>query len=142
MSNLDEGMLAWRRSTNHNRMIELQANPVNPTQAGPVELAYYGASCFQVTSPAGLTVMIDPWRNHPSGKWDWYRGDFPEVPVDIVCSTHAHFDHDAVHKPDAHVVLDRPIGEYRFGDVRISCIADSTAASRRPAAPMTGRKCI
>ena len=132
MSNLDSGMLAWRRSTNHNRMIELQANPVSPATSGSVELAYFGASCFQITSPAGLTVMIDPWRNHPSGKWDWYRGDLPEVEVDIVTSTHAHFDHDAVHVPDAHVVLDRPIGEYRFADVTITCIADKHCSVAPP----------
>ena len=67
MSNIDEGMLAWRRSTNHNKLIELQANPT-PIKEGDVELSYFGASCFRLRSPAGLTVMIDPWRNHPSGK--------------------------------------------------------------------------
>lgn len=132
MSNLDEGMVAWRRSTNHNRMIELQAKPVTPDLDGDVELSYFGASSFRVRSPAGITVLIDPWRNHPSGKWDWYRGDFPEVEVDIACSTHAHFDHDAVHRPDAHVVLDRPIGEYRFGDVTITCIADKHCSVAPP----------
>ncbi|MGI9423753.1 MAG: MBL fold metallo-hydrolase [Hyphomicrobiaceae bacterium] len=132
MSNIDEGMLAWQRTTNHNRMIELQSQPVNPAENGALELAYFGASCFQLTSPAGVTVMIDPWRNHPSGKWDWYRGDFPVVPVDIVCSTHAHFDHDAVHKPDANVVLDRPIGEYRFADIKITCIADKHCSVAPP----------
>jgi len=25
--------------------------------------------------------MIDPWRNHPSRRWDWYFHDFPIVPV-------------------------------------------------------------
>ena len=132
MSNLDEGMIAWRRSTNHNRMIELQSKPVDPNLAGPVELSYFGASSFRIKSPAGVTIIIDPWRNHPSGKWDWYRGNFPEVEVDIACSTHAHFDHDAVHMPDAHVVLDRPIGEYRFADIKITCIADKHCSVAPP----------
>jgi L-ascorbate metabolism protein UlaG (beta-lactamase superfamily) len=132
MSNINEGMHAWQRSTNHNRMIELQANGVNVEANGEVQLSYFGASSFRVTSPAGISVLIDPWRNHPSGKWDWYRGDFPVVPVDIVCSTHAHFDHDGVHQPDAHVVLDRPIGEYSFADVKISCIADKHCSVAPP----------
>jgi len=97
MSQLNEGMRAWQRSSNHNRMIELQANPLSDKPEGDVQLSYFGASSFRIQSPNGITVLIDPWRNHPSGKWDWYRGDFPVVTVDICCSTHAHFDHDAVH---------------------------------------------
>ncbi len=132
MSRMNDGMHAWQRNSNHNRMIELQANPVTAVPGGDVQLSYFGASCFRIKSPNGITVMIDPWRNHPSGKWDWYRGDFPVVPVDICCSTHAHFDHDGVHQPDAHVVLDRPIGEYHFGDVKISCIADKHCSTAPP----------
>ena len=71
--------------------------------------------------------MIDPWRNHPSRKWDWYFGDFPLTAVDIGVSTHAHFDHDALHLLDAHVLLDRLIGTYSFGDVKIIGIADKHA---------------
>ena len=44
-------------------------------------------------------------HNYPSGKWDWYRYNFPRVEVDIACSAHAYFAYDAVHMPDAHVVL-------------------------------------
>ncbi|MGZ0190645.1 MAG: MBL fold metallo-hydrolase [Alphaproteobacteria bacterium] len=71
--------------------------------------------------------MVDPWRNHPSRKWDWYFHDMPETAVDIGVSTHAHFDHDALDRLDAHVLLDRPIGQFRFGDVAISGIADKHA---------------
>lgn len=132
MSNLNEGMHTWKRNTNHNRMIELQANGVNVDAKGDVQLSYFGASSFRITSPSGISVLIDPWRNHPSGKKDWYRGDFPVIPVDIVCSTHAHFDHDGIHQPDAHVVLDRPIGEYSFADIKISCIADKHCSEAPP----------
>lgn len=71
--------------------------------------------------------MIDPWRNHPSRAWDWYFHDFPMTPVDIGVSTHAHFDHDALHRLDAHVLLDRLIGMYRFGDMTITGFADKHA---------------
>ena len=68
--------------------------------------------------------MIDPWRNFPTEKWDWYFRDFPNVAVDIGVSSHAHFDHDALHRLDAHVLLDRLIGTYEFGDLRITGIAE------------------
>ena len=124
--NLEAGLQSWRRKTNHNRMMEIQEAALSPRQ-GPVELAFFGSSAFRLTSPAGITVMLDPWRNHPSGKWDWYFRDFPLTAVDIGVSTHAHFDHDALNRLDAHLNLDRLIGEYRFGDVKITGIADKHA---------------
>jgi hypothetical protein len=66
-----------------------------------------------------MSVMIDPWRNHPSRTWDWYFHDFPITLVDVGVSTHAHFDHDALHRLDAHVLLDRLNGMYRFGDMQL-----------------------
>lgn len=126
MTDLDTGLTTWQLASNHNRMIDLQAHPPAPSEAG-LELAYFGGSAFRVTSPGGLSVMVDPWRNHPSGKWDWYFRDFPRTAVDIGVSTHAHFDHDALHRLDAHVLLDRLIGTYSFGDVTIRGIADKHA---------------
>mgnify|MGYP001307611642 FL=1 len=72
-------------------------------------------------------MLIDPWRNHPSRNWDWYFRDFPITSVDIGASTHAHFDHDALHRLDAHVLLDRLIGSYHFGDLAIFGLADKHA---------------
>ena len=58
---------------------------------------------------------------------------FPDVAVDIAASTHAHFDHDALHRPDAHVCLDRPIGTVHvFGDVKITGIADKHVSEAPP----------
>ena len=120
----NNGLWAWRQSSNQNRMIEAQ----NGTPAeGPVKLAYFGGSAFRITSPTGLSIMIDPWRNLPTGKWDWYFHDFPETSVDIGVSTHAHFDHDALHLLDASTLLDRLIGRYSFSDVNIVGIADKHA---------------
>ncbi|MYE02524.1 MAG: hypothetical protein F4Y03_14875 [Alphaproteobacteria bacterium] len=126
MTELDTGLTAWQMTSNHNRMIELQADR-SPARDGPVEIAYFGSSAFRITSPKGVTVMVDPWRNHPSRRWDWYFHDFPLTAVDIGASTHAHFDHDALHRLDAHVLLDRPIGRYEFADVAIRGIADKHA---------------
>ena len=47
--------------------------------------------------------------------------------MDIGTSTHAHFDHDALHRLDAHVLLDRLIGQYKFGDMTITGYADKHA---------------
>lgn len=109
-------------------MLDFQAADLPPPEAaGEVELAFFGSSAFRVTAPSGMTIMLDPWRNHPSRKWDWYFHDFPLTEVDIGVSTHAHFDHDALHRLDASVLLDRPIGTFQFGDVRTTGIADKHA---------------
>ena len=126
MTDIDTGLTAWQMTSNHNRMIALQADRT-PARKGPVEIAYFGSSAFQITSPKGVSIMVDPWRNHPSRRWDWYFYDFPVTAVDIGVSTHAHFDHDALHRLDAHVLLDRPIGRYEFADVIVSGIADKHA---------------
>ena len=126
MGNIDAGLSGWRMTSNHNRMMELQRTSMK-AGAGAVKVDYFGSSAFKITSPSGITVMIDPWRNHPSRKWDWYFDDFPLTEVDIGISSHAHFDHDALHLLDAHVLLDRLIGTYTFGDLKITGIADKHA---------------
>ena len=129
MADIDTGLNAWQMASNHNRMIDFQATAAaqSPSREGAVELAFFGSSAFRITTPTGVTVMVDPWRNHPSRAWDWYFHDFPITAVDIGVSTHAHFDHDALHRLDASVLLDRLIGTYSFGDLKIHGIADKHA---------------
>lgn len=126
MGNVDAGLSGWKMTSNHNRMMELQRTSMKGGE-GSVKIDYFGSSAFKITSPSGITLMIDPWRNHPSRKWDWYFDDFPLTEVDIGISSHAHFDHDALHLLDAHVLLDRLIGTYTFGDIKITGIADKHA---------------
>jgi L-ascorbate metabolism protein UlaG (beta-lactamase superfamily) len=109
-------------------MIEL-AQERGPAAHSEVELAYFGSSAFRIRSPKGLTIMIDPWRNHPLRNWDWYLADMPMTAVDIGVSTHAHFDHDALNRLDAHVLLERLIGTYQFLDVSITGIPDKHATA-------------
>ena len=129
MADMDTGLNAWQMKTNHNRMIDFQATAEkqSPTAEGAVELAFFGSSAFRITTPQGITVMVDPWRNHPSRRWDWYFHDFPITAVDVGVSTHAHFDHDALHRLDASVLLDRLIGSYIFSDLQIHGIAEKHA---------------
>lgn len=127
----NEGLWAWRQSENHNHMIALQnAGPRAPAD-GTFELAFFGGSAFRITTPAGLTLLLDPWRNPPWGTWDWYLYDFPRTQVDVALSTHAHFDHDGLHQISANVILDRLIGTYSFADVSITGIADKHVSDSR-----------
>jgi L-ascorbate metabolism protein UlaG (beta-lactamase superfamily) len=121
---MDEGLWGWRQTENHNHMVDLQSGLPASGGEAEVELAFFGSSAFRITSPAGVSMMIDPWRNPPWGTWNWYLYDFPKVEVDIALSTHAHFDHDAVHLLSSNVILDRLIGTYEFADVKITGIAD------------------
>jgi L-ascorbate metabolism protein UlaG (beta-lactamase superfamily) len=115
------------RSTvwNDNALIALQMRGGDPARSGDVGLAFYGHDAFKITSPAGLTILVDPWRNDPSGVYPkWFLSDFPAIRVDVVLSTHAHFDHDAVERPRGLVVLERLVGQFRLGDVEITGLAD------------------
>ena len=71
--------------------------------------------------------MVDPWRNLPvttMGIGQWFNHDFPPVIVDIGLSMHAHFDHDGLHRLYANMLMDRIVGEFSLGDVRIHDIAE------------------
>ena len=118
-------MMSWESGKNNNRLVEIQKNGGVQADSGKVAISYYSNSAFQVTSPRGITIMVDPWRNDPSGAWGlWYRMDFPMTEVDIGMSTHAHFDHDALDRLDANMLLDRMAGSFQLGDVTITAIAD------------------
>ncbi len=98
MTDKDTSLNVWQMTCNHNQMIDLQA-ATSPPRDGPVEAAFYGSYAFTISSTRGVSVMIDPWRNHPSLAWDWYFKDFPLTAVDVGISTHAHFDHNALQRP-------------------------------------------
>jgi L-ascorbate metabolism protein UlaG (beta-lactamase superfamily) len=120
-----EGSAAWNFLENNNRLIQFQKNGGDHKAGGKVKLEYFAHSAFRITSPRGLSLLIDPWRNDPSGGWGiWFPDEFPEVYSDVVLSTHAHFDHDAVHRVHAPVTLERPVGIYSLGDVKITGLGD------------------
>ncbi len=125
---IDEGLWSWKQSSNNNRMISLQRGPAhrNADHTG-IKLAYFGGSCFRITTPSGLILMIDPWRNLPSGNADWFLFDFPKCAADIALSTHAHFDHDNLHTLDTSTLIDRLVGRFEFADVTVTGIADKHA---------------
>ncbi|MEM7044419.1 MAG: MBL fold metallo-hydrolase [Pseudomonadota bacterium] len=117
---------AWMQPGNNNHILDLQSSAA--AAGGEVTIDYYGHCALKITSPAGLSLMFDPWRNDPSGAWGlWYPNEFPKVVVDVAMSTHAHFDHDALFRPEATMVLDRMVGSWSFSDVSITGIADKHA---------------
>lgn len=120
------GPTAWMQVKNNNHLIESQKNGVGDSAAvGEVVIDFYGHAAFKMTSPAGMTLLFDPWRNDPSGAWGlWFPNEFPEIEVDAILSTHAHFDHDATERPNGQMILDRIVGTYRFSDVKITGLAD------------------
>ena len=112
---------AW----NDNSLITVQKTGGDPARPGDVKIEFYGHDAFRITSPLGLTVLTDPWRNDSTGDYPkWFLTEFPAIRVDIVLSTHAHFDHDAVDCPEGLMVLERLVGEFRIGDVEITGLAD------------------
>ena len=119
------GLDTWMSGKNHNRIITVQNTGGAQPDSGKVGIAFFSNSAFQITSPKGIRIMVDPWRNDPSGAWGlWYRMEFPKAEVDIGMSTHAHFDHDALGRLEAHMLLDRMAGTFELGDVKITGIAD------------------
>ena len=119
------GLDTWMSGLNHNRIIQVQNEGGVQADSGKVGIAFFSNSAFQITSPKGITMMVDPWRNDPSGAWGvWYRMEFPKAEVDIGMSTHAHFDHDALGRLDANMLLDRMAGTFQLGDVTITGVAD------------------
>ena len=125
------GGVAYKQAGNNEHMLALQRAPSLKTgslKTGAVKIDYFGHCAFRITSPGGLTMMFDPWRNDPSGAWGlWFPKEFPQTVADIALSTHAHFDHDALHRVEATSVLDRMIGAWSFGDVTITAVADKHA---------------
>ena len=120
---------AW----NDNSLIAIQKNGGDPARAGDVKIEFYGHDAFKITSPAGLTLLTDPWRNDSSGQFPrWFLHEFPALQVDIVVSTHAHFDHDAVGRPNALIVLNRLVGQFKLGDVAIVGLADKHQCESPP----------
>jgi L-ascorbate metabolism protein UlaG (beta-lactamase superfamily) len=126
---------AW----NDNDLIRVQRKGGDPARSGDVRIEFYGHDAFKITSPAGLTVLTDPWRNDATGHYPkWFLSKFPAIRVDIVLSTHAHFDHDAVERPKGLIVLERLVGQFRLGDIEITGLADKHKCEPCPANNVIG----
>ncbi|OED48761.1 MBL fold metallo-hydrolase [Leisingera sp. S232] len=116
----------WLQPGNNNHVIDLQN--MSAFADGEVKIDFYGHCAIKITSPGGASILFDPWRDDPSGAWGlWYKQKFPETLVDITMSTHTHFDHDAIDRPQSTMVLDRMVGNFEFADLKITGFADKHA---------------
>jgi L-ascorbate metabolism protein UlaG (beta-lactamase superfamily) len=121
----ERSVLSPSSAWNDSSLITVQKHDGDPSRPGDVKIEFYGHDAFKITSPDGLTVLTDPWRNDSTGDYPkWFLSEFPPIRVDVVLSTHAHFDHDAVERPEGLVVLERLVGHFRLGDVEITGLAD------------------
>ena len=118
------GSLAFLQLSNNDRLIAAQKYGGLRESTGEVEISFFGMCAFRITTPKGLEIVIDPWRNAPGFIGYWFLVDFPITRCDIGMSTHAHGDHDALHRLDAGMILDRMGGTFELGDVKITGILD------------------
>ena len=98
------------------------AAPVGSGETGSVTFEYVAHACFRILSPAGNSVMVDPYES----RW-WLGYDFPRglAATDAVLISHPHSDHDggraAGHElpwaPDTRVLTDP--GSYEVGDIKV-----------------------
>ncbi len=68
-------------------MIELFGSAL-PVRA-QIKVKWFGQSCFQITSPAGVKILLDPFT--PSLQLHY---PLPEVFPNLVLISHEHFDHN------------------------------------------------
>jgi L-ascorbate metabolism protein UlaG (beta-lactamase superfamily) len=117
--------VSYKQKSNNDRVIAFQQGEGLRPDTGQVAFSFYGSSGFKITSPRGLEIFIDPWRNDPSGTWGfWFAMDMPVTRTDIGLVTHSHFDHDGFDRLEATMILDRMAGTYQLGDVKITGIAE------------------
>ena len=115
----------YQQDLNNNRIRRIQEKGGLRDPVERVAVEFFGHCAFRLTSPRGVTVLFDPWRNDPSGMWGtWFHQEFPSIEVDVTVMTHAHFDHDAIHRPDSGMILERLAGAFRPGDVQLRGVAD------------------
>ena len=110
---------------NNDRSIAAQAYGGLHADSGKVKISFYGNIAFEIESPRGVKVFVDPWRNDITGMYPpWYVRDMPRTRTDIALVTQAHFDHDAVDRLQADMVLERMAGVFRLADVKVTGIAE------------------
>ena len=64
--------VSYKQKSNNDRVIAFQqVGGIRPDNR-EVAFSFYGSSAFKVTSPRGVEILIDPWRNDPSGIWGFW----------------------------------------------------------------------
>ncbi len=87
-----------------------------------IGLRYFGHSAFELVSPAGFRVLIDPFRNVPDQPW--FLFDFPVTETDLLLVTHDHFDHDAIDRVTGWFSMLRGAGHLKVEDLTVDGYVD------------------
>jgi L-ascorbate metabolism protein UlaG (beta-lactamase superfamily) len=117
---------SFYQNLKNDRLIKAQKTKTLRNSTGEVTISFYGMIAYKITTPGGLEILIDPFRNAPDLDLGgiWFLSQFPEVYADICVSTHAHGDHDGMMRVRAPMVLDRLAGTVEIGDAKITGFPD------------------
>jgi L-ascorbate metabolism protein UlaG (beta-lactamase superfamily) len=77
-----------------------------------LQIRWFGHACFQISSPSGVRILTDPFDESVG-----YC--LPDTFVDVVTSSHDHFDHSNVSVAKGNPVILRDQGEYKDDKVNI-----------------------
>jgi L-ascorbate metabolism protein UlaG (beta-lactamase superfamily) len=129
------GDVAYAQNKNNTRVIAAHYYGGLRESVDEVALTYYGMSAIKITTPKGLELFFDPWKNPCDPSWGgiWYSMRMPMTHCDIGFTTHSHFDHNAFEMLDASMILKNFVGEYNFADFKVTGIADKHIAQTQSA---------
>ena len=124
------GDVAYAQNKNNTRIIAAHYYGGLREATDGVEISYYGMSALKITTPKGLELFIDPWKNPCDPSWGgiWFNQRMPMTHCDIGLITHGHFDHNAFEMLDAGMTLKQLSGVYSFADFKITGLADKHIA--------------
>jgi len=120
------GDVAYAQNKNNTRIIAAHYYDGLRESSDEVTFTYYGMSAIKITTPKGLELFFDPWKNPCDPSWGgiWYSMRMPMSHCDIGFTTHSHFDHNAFEMLDAGMILKNFVGVYNFADFKVTGIAD------------------
>ncbi len=58
MTLINEGLTAWQQPENNNKLLNLQWQQLDRSW-GEVKIEFSGCLAYRITTPAGLTIMVD-----------------------------------------------------------------------------------
>lgn len=80
----------------------------------PTQLTWYGQSAFQLVTPAGHVLLIDPWIDNPVNKNG--KEDVSKISeADLILISHGHFDHVGQAAEIANKTKARLVATYDLG---------------------------
>ncbi len=124
------GDVAYAQNKNNTRIIAAHYYGGLREAEDAVEISYYGMSAVKITTPKGVELFIDPWKNPCDPFWGgiWFKRRMPMAHCDIGFVTHSHFDHNAFEMLDAGMTIKNLGGVYSFADFKVTGLADKHIA--------------